>query len=325
MSASAKPTEKLFKSFLAAVLAISLCPLMPADKAQAEEAGDSGEQTDAAQVSDEGKGGDADPTESALAASNSDANLELAVENDGAEDEGAPDDSNVALQAASDSGTPIVNWTKCGTCKWMIDANGCLTIKPANGESGSLENWDSREWIPEDISPWWHHAGEITSVKIENGVIAKTTRGMFCKCSKVVSIDLSGLDTSEVANMQSMFSGCSSLASLDLSSLDTSSVTDVSGMFHACSSLASLDLSSFDTSSVKEMGGVRYFRMEASYCYDGMFSGCSSLSSLDLSSFDTSSVTDMGGGIEYHSYPHYYDGMFRGCTSLSSLDLSSFA
>lgn len=39
MSASAKPTEKLFKSFLAAVLAISLCPLMPADKAQAEEAG----------------------------------------------------------------------------------------------------------------------------------------------------------------------------------------------------------------------------------------------------------------------------------------------
>ena len=39
MSASAKPTEKLFKSFLAAVLTISLCPLMPADKAQAEETG----------------------------------------------------------------------------------------------------------------------------------------------------------------------------------------------------------------------------------------------------------------------------------------------
>ena len=42
MSASAKPTEKLFKSFLAAVLAISLCPLMPVDKAQAEEAGGGG-------------------------------------------------------------------------------------------------------------------------------------------------------------------------------------------------------------------------------------------------------------------------------------------
>lgn len=141
MSASAKPTEKLFKSFLAAVLAISLCPLMPAEKAQAEEAGDSSEPTDAAQVSDEGLGGDVDPTESALAASNSDADSELAGENDGAEDEGAPDDSNVALQAASDSGTPIVNWTECGTCQWMIDSSGCLIIEPQSGESGELENW----------------------------------------------------------------------------------------------------------------------------------------------------------------------------------------
>lgn len=85
MSASAKPTEKLFKSFLAAVLAISLCPLMPADKAQAEEAGDSSEPTDAAQVADESEGGDADPTEGVLAVDNSDADSELAGENDGAE------------------------------------------------------------------------------------------------------------------------------------------------------------------------------------------------------------------------------------------------
>ena len=324
MSASAKPTERLFKSFLAAVLAISLCPLMPAGKAQAEEAGDSGEPTDAAQVADEGEGGDADPTERALAASNSDANLELAVENDGTEDEGAPDDSDVALQAASDSGTPIVNWTKCGTCKWMIDASGCLTIKPANGESGSLENWDSRGSYPEDISPWRFRRDKIISAKIENGVIAKTTRGMFCECSEVVSIDLSGLDTSEVADMRSMFSGCSSLTSLDLTSLDTSSVTDMSGMFRGCSSLASLDLSSLDTSSVKKTGGVRFFMKESGFYYDGMFRDCSSLSSLDLSSFDTSSVTDMGGRSEYYSYPyHYYDGMFRGCSSLTSLDLSS--
>ena len=306
MSASAKPTERLFKSFLAAVLAISLCPLMPAGKAQAEEAGDSGEPTDAAQVADEGEGGDADPTERALAASNSDANLELAVENDGTEDEGAPDDSDVALQAASDSGTPIVNWTKCGTCKWMIDASGCLTIKPANGESGSLENWDSRGSYPEDISPWRFRRDKIISAKIENGVIAKTTRGMFCECSEVVSIDLSGLDTSEVADMRSMFSGCSSLTSLD-----TSSVTDMSGMFRGCSSLASLDLSSLDTSSVKKTGGVRFFMKESGFYYDGMFRDCSSLSSLDLSSFDTSSVTDMSS-------------MFYGCSKLASLDLSGF-
>lgn len=134
MSASAKPTEKSFKSFLAVVLAISLCPLMPADKAQAEEAGDSAGPADAAQMSDEGEGEETDLAEGIVETDSSNADLDLAVENDGAEDEGAPDDSNVALQAASDSGTPIVNWTKCGTCKWMIDASGCLTIKPANGD-----------------------------------------------------------------------------------------------------------------------------------------------------------------------------------------------
>ena len=36
MSAFAKPAEKVLKSFLAAVLAVSFCPLMP-DKAQAHE------------------------------------------------------------------------------------------------------------------------------------------------------------------------------------------------------------------------------------------------------------------------------------------------
>lgn len=136
MSASAKPTEKLFKSFLAAVLAISLCPLMPADKAQAEEAGDS---ADAAQLSDEGSGGDADPTEGALAADGSDADSELAGENDGAEDENATGDSDVALQTASDSGTPIVDWTECGTCQWMIDSSGCLIIEPTIGRDGRTE------------------------------------------------------------------------------------------------------------------------------------------------------------------------------------------
>lgn len=41
MSASAKPTEKVFKSFLAAVLAISLCPLM-SSRAQAQESSGGG-------------------------------------------------------------------------------------------------------------------------------------------------------------------------------------------------------------------------------------------------------------------------------------------
>ena len=243
MSVSAKPTEKVFKSFLAAVLAISLCPLMPAEKAQAEEAGDSGEPADAAQVSDEGKGGGADPTDGALAADGSDADSELAGENYGAEDEGAPDDSNVAMQAASDSGAPIVDWTECGTCQWMIDSSGCLIIEPQSGESGELENW---VWT----APWSNYKNSIISATIKKTVIAKTASRAFYDCKSLRSVDLSGLDTSKVTSMYCMFQGCSSLASLDLSPLDTSKVESMYDMFYNCSSLASLDLSPLDTSKV---------------------------------------------------------------------------
>ena len=290
MSASAKPTEKLFKSFLAAVLAISLCPLMPADKAQAEEAGDLGEQTDAAQVSDESLGGDVDPTESALAADGSDADSELAGENNGAEDESATDDSNVALQAASDSGTPIVDWTECGTCQWMIDSSGCLIIEPQSGETGELEDWG---WT----APWSNYKNSIISATIKKTVIAETASRAFYDCKSLRSVDLSGLDTSKVTSMYCMFQGCSSLASLDLSSLDTSKVKDMSCMFGNCSSLASLDLSPFDTSNVTDMSS--------------MFRECFSLKSLNVTSFDTCKVTSMFA-------------MFNSCTSLESLDLSSF-
>ena len=289
MSASAKPTEKLFKSFLAAVLAISLCPLMPADKAQAEEAGDS---ADAAQLSDEGSGGDADPTEGALAADGSDADSELAGENDGAEDENATGDSDVALQTASDSGTPIVDWTECGTCQWMIDSSGCLIIEPQSGETGELKDWAGSE------APWLKYRSSIVSVTIKKTVIAKTTSRAFYDCESLRSVDLSGLDASRATSMTSMFDGCSSLVSLDLSSLDTSSVTSMYCMFRGCSSLSSLVLSGLDASSVTSMSF--------------MFYGCSSLSSLDLSGLGASSVTDASW-------------MFYGCSSLSSLDLSGLS
>ena len=121
--------------------------------------------------------------------------------------------------------------------------------------------------------------------------------GMFEGCSKLISLDLSGLDTSNVEYMAWMFYGCSKLASLDLSGLDASKVADMNSMFRDCSSLTSLDLSSFDTLSATGM--------------PSMFRGCSSLASLDLSGLDTSKVMGMSS-------------MFYGCSSLQSLDLSAF-
>ena len=317
MSASAKPTEKIFKSFLAAVLAISLCPLMPAEIAQAEEAGDSGEQADAAQVADEGEGGETDLAEGIVETDSSNADLDLAEGNDGAEDEGALDDSNVALQAASDSGTPIVNWTECGTCQWMIDSSGCLIIEPQSGETGELEDWG---WT----APWSNYKNSIISATIKKTVIAKTASRAFYDCKSLRSVDLSGLDTSKVTSMYCMFQGCSSLASLDLSPLDTSKVTDMSDMFSGCSSLKSLNVTSFDTCKVTSMLA--------------MFNSCTSLESLDLSSFNASSVTTMmvmfGNcpSLKSLTFSSRFDTsnvksmrlLFAGCKALNALDISGF-
>ncbi|EJD5807514.1 BspA family leucine-rich repeat surface protein [Listeria monocytogenes] len=125
----------------------------------------------------------------------------------------------------------------------------------------------------------------------------RTTEGMFSYATKLTELDVSGLDTSAVTNMNSMFAACTSLKAIDVSNFDTSSVTTMYGTFANCSSLEELDVSHFDTSSVTTMYSL--------------FAECNSLGELDVSHFDTSSVTTMAG-------------MFQNCTSLEELDLSHF-
>ena len=132
----------------------------------------------------------------------------------------------------------------------------------------------------------------------KGGIIANESMIFyFAGFSKMTSIDLSALDTSEVTNMKNMFYWCSSLTSLDVRNFDTSKVTDMLSMFERCSSLTSLDLSSFNTSKVTNM----------SY----MFWKCNSLTSLDVSNFDTSQVTNMSS-------------MFDSCSGLTNLDVNNF-
>ena len=119
---------------------------------------------------------------------------------------------------------------------------------------------------------------------------------MFLDFTNLADIDLSGLDTRSVINMQGMFRN-TGLTSLDLSSFDTENVTDMSGMFYDVKNLTNLDLTHLNTSNVTDM---HY-----------MFTNMSSLTSLNLSRINTSKVTNM-------------DGMFKFVKNLSTLDLSKF-
>ena len=119
---------------------------------------------------------------------------------------------------------------------------------------------------------------------------------MFLDFTNLADIDLSGLDTRSVINMQGMFRN-TGLTSLDLSSFDTENVTDMAGMFYDVKNLTNLDLTPLNTSKVTDM---HY-----------MFTNMSSLTSLNLSRINTSKVTNM-------------TGMFWGVKNLPTLDLSKF-
>ncbi|EGL0977837.1 BspA family leucine-rich repeat surface protein [Listeria monocytogenes] len=125
----------------------------------------------------------------------------------------------------------------------------------------------------------------------------RTTEGMFSYATKLTELDVSGLDTSAVTNMNNMFNYCSALEELDVSHFDMSSVTTMYGMFWQCGLLEKLDVSNFDTSSVTSV--------------DSMFRRNNSLKAIDVSNFDTSSVTNM-------------NSMFAACTSLKAIDVSNF-
>ncbi|WP_417300927.1 BspA family leucine-rich repeat surface protein [Ellagibacter isourolithinifaciens] len=330
MSISAKPTEKVFKSLLAVTLSVSLCPLAPAGQAQADEAENDGSEVSVSSSS----ANDGSETNSSPASVNdgSEASIPYASANDsdalpGDSDDGiAPErdalpgdfDDDIDPQSV-DSSDPIVDWTTCGTARWTIDAGGCLTIAPMEGtDNGELEIW-----VLCDEVPWYNYRNSITSAKVAGKIATQTTALMFNDCPKLASLDLSGLDTSDVTNMSNMFSYCWSLTSLDLSPLDTSNVTNMSSMLRGCSRISSFDLSPLDTSNVTDMsymlsGCSKLISLDLSSfdtsqveSMSGMFDGCSRLASLDLSSFDTSNVTGMSR-------------MFYGCSSLTSLDVSSF-
>lgn len=124
-----------------------------------------------------------------------------------------------------------------------------------------------------------YNLGTINHLSRLNTQNVTTMQGMFKRCAKLTSLDLSSFNTGKVTSMTSMFEGCLQLTSLDLSSFNTAEVTNMSSMFEGCSGLLTVDLSSFNTQKATNMS-----------C---MFKD-TGLTTLDLTAFDTHQVTDMG-------------------------------
>ncbi len=238
-------------------------------------------------------------------------------------------------------------------------------------ENTSTPNWSSRRdsiktvtVVDKGITPqkgiagWFRYFSSCTDMNLANLDVSKVTSlsnvFVFSYKSSLVTLDVSGWntsnvtdmyrmfnylgpnysklttikgieswDTSNVTVMSYMFASCDKLTTLDVSSWDTSKVTRMNGMFDFCQSLTSLDVSNWDTSNVI---GMSY-----------MFAACDSLTSLDVSNWDTSNVASMEGMFKWNDKLTTLDlsswdtsnvtdmsYMFESCPKLTSLDLSSW-
>lgn len=135
-----------------------------------------------------------------------------------------------------------------------------------------------------------------------NSVRPNNIEGLFSYCSKLISLDLSNFNTSNVADMSNMFEMCADKI-IGLSNWNTSKVVDMSYMFANYENTIHIsDLSNWDVSNVTDMSN--------------MFASCDiAEDELDLSNWDTSKVTDMGS-MFYYSSGFYY---IKGAIDMSSV------
>ncbi len=104
----------------------------------------------------------------------------------------------------------------------------------------------------------------ITGMEYLNTDFVNNLGYMFCRCSKLTSIDLSHFNTSRVVELDYMFYKCSQLTVLDLSSFNTSKVAYMMLMFADCSNLTTIYAGEGWTTSAVEYA-------------DYMFRNCTSL------------------------------------------------
>ena len=165
----------------------------------------------------------------------------------------------------------------------------------------------------------------IYSIILKFNISIKDCSFMFYGCNKMINIDLSSFDVTNITDMSYMFYDCSLLEYiLHISKWNTANVNNMKCMFCNCISLKALpDISKWDTTNVTDMSH--------------MFKYCCSLENLpDISKWNTMNVTDMRCMFDYcnslKSLPEIskwnltkvknMEYMFNRCSSLDSLPFS---
>lgn len=141
------------------------------------------------------------------------------------------DAGNEVLTETAETGDENIasgSWENSTTDKgtWVIDANGKLTITGTGTEctvpriKKKLDEYSE----PEDYVAWFDYTKSIKEGKVTGKFV--DTSEMFSNCYNLVSVDLSGIDTTSATDVSYMFLSCSKLTELDLSPLDLGKLSD---------------------------------------------------------------------------------------------------
>ena len=152
------------------------------------------------------------------------------------------------------------------------------TVAPVSSVSTiNIEDPDLSDY---EIEAWYNATDQSVYYYAESNTVFlnQNSKMMFQWFTRIESLDLSNIDTSEVNTMHGMFYWMQNLKTINFGNFNTSKVTDMTAMFGCTFALTELDLSSFDTSKVTGMN----------YMFHGTY-----VQKLDLSSFNTSNVTNM--------------------------------
>ena len=84
-----------------------------------------------------------------------------------------------------------------GSCSWVIDENGAMTIRPTNGTEGTVAETSGRP-------AWQNYLSSVTSVYVEPGVkMSSSSWLLFANMSNCVTMDLHNLDFHSYVNQES--------------------------------------------------------------------------------------------------------------------------
>lgn len=150
---------------------------------------------------------------------------------------------------------------------------------------------------------------------------------VYLMCSKVTTIDISGVDFSEATRIRQMFTGDTALTNIiGFNDANLSKVTDLWNIFGDTPNLAiPIDLSNLNRSEpvymaeafyncgVTELSGLSGIMLSAQK-YNGTFQSMPNIKNLDVSGLDTSRVT--GFGTAWSSYIY-------SCPNVETVDLSN--